>query len=66
VVQNFAFAPSPEIVAQPQSLIVTNGDSASFSVVATGMVCYVPMALNGTNITDATNIDLFDRQRPCG
>jgi hypothetical protein len=49
----------PTIVTQPQSLAVTNGGFASFSVSATGAAPLIYQWLkNGTNITGASNIVL--------
>ena len=46
----------PVIIAHPQSLTVTQGQTATFSVVASGpSPLYYQWLLNGTNISDATN-----------
>jgi len=47
----------PAITNQPQSLTVTNGSPAMFSVTATGTpVLYYQWEKNGTNLTDGGNI----------
>src|SRR4030095_8038349 len=51
LLQYFAFAPSPEILIQPQSQIITNGDGVSFTVLATGTgTLRYQWRFNGTNI----------------
>jgi probable HAF family extracellular repeat protein len=46
----------PTIINQPQSLIVTYGLSASFSVLATTNPLYYQWQRNGTNLADGGNI----------
>ncbi len=49
--------PCPVIFSQPQSLIVTNGQSANFIVGASGtQPLYFQWLKNGTNLTDGGNI----------
>lgn len=48
--------PPPVITSQPQSLMVTNGDPASFSVAATSHVAIAyQWRFNGVNVSNATN-----------
>ena len=52
-------AVSPAITSQPQSLTVTNGHSASFTVTAFGLSSLAyQWFFNGTNLNGATNIPL--------
>jgi len=56
-VATLAMASPPVITGQPQSLTVTNGNSASFSVTVSGtapLVCQ--WQKNGTNLSDGGNI----------
>src|ERR1043166_6415490 len=56
IFQNFAFAPAPQILSQPQSQTVTNGDSALFNVSATGVgILRYQWRFNGSDIPGATN-----------
>src|SRR5204863_6493320 len=48
----------PAILAQPQSMTVTNGGTASFSVTANGTALNYQWRLNAGNIAGATNSSL--------
>ena len=50
--------PSPQILVQPASLVITNGGNASFSVTAMGTALAYQWRFNGGNLPNQTNATL--------
>src|SRR5207245_2572895 len=60
LMQDFQFVLPPQILSQPQSQIVTNGDSVQFSAGASGAgTLRYQWHLNGADIPGATNSSLL-------